>query len=100
MDEITTIGIDLAKNIQVHGVDARSLWWSVKRCAAFRFCASSRLCRGALSAWRRALRRTTGRARLQRWAMRFEDRREDVAGSDQQSRRRVYSRREAREQNR
>jgi hypothetical protein len=71
MNEITTVGLDLAKNVfQVHAVDA----------GGTRFCASSfggRRCwhssadyRGVWWGWRRVRRRITGRASCVRWAMR------------------------------
>jgi hypothetical protein len=73
MNEVTTIGIDLAKNVfQVPMASMRAArWWSAKRCAASRSCGSSGLFRRALSGWRRVRRRTIGRERSQRWAMRF-----------------------------
>jgi hypothetical protein len=72
MSEVTTVGIHLAKNVfQVHGVDAHGVVMvrkAIRRVQLLRF---SKLCRGALSAWRRVRQRTTGRGRLRRWAMKF-----------------------------
>lgn len=73
MDEITTIGIDLAKNVfQVHAVDASGAVVSVRRWVAYRLSASFGLCRPALSAWRRVRRRTIGHGRSPRSGMRFD----------------------------
>ena len=37
MSEITTIGLDLAKNVfQVHGIDETGQWWCASGCAAAR----------------------------------------------------------------
>ncbi len=58
MGEITTVGIDLAKNVfQVHGVDANGRIVVRKAVPERRLCGSSRLCRGASSAWRHVRRR-------------------------------------------
>ena len=70
MDEITTVGLDLAKRVfQVHGADAKGrlvLQKKLRREDVLSFSQSSRL---ALSAWKLAPRRITGPARSVIWAM-------------------------------
>ena len=59
MEKITTIGLDLAKNVfQVHGIDAAGEVVLRRKLAAARSWNSSRLCRRRWSAWRRAAGRT------------------------------------------
>ena len=61
--QITTIGLDIAKNVfQVHGIDAAEKVSSESNFAAARLWRSSRLWRHAWSAWRPVPRRTIGRA--------------------------------------
>ena len=61
--QITTIGLDLAKNVfQVHGVDATSQVVVRGRFGGRRCCHFLPSCLLAWSAWRRAARRITGRA--------------------------------------
>ena len=61
--EITTIGLDLAKNVfQVHGVDATGQVLSASRFDGRSCCHSSPSCRRAWSAWKRAEPRIIGRA--------------------------------------
>ena len=70
MDEITTVGLDLAKRVfQVHGADAKGrpvLQKKLRREEMLSFFASSRL---ASLAWRRVPLRITGPARSESWAM-------------------------------
>ena len=62
MNEITTIGLDLAKHVfQVHGVDAAGATVLRKQFGGRRFWRSSVDCRAVWWGWRRVRRRTTGR---------------------------------------
>lgn len=64
MSQVTTIGLDLAKNIfQAHGADAAGTSCSVGRCGASRCRPVSPRSRHALWLWRPAPSRTTGVAR-------------------------------------
>jgi transposase len=71
MSEVTTIGLDLAKHVfQVHGVDAAGatvLRKQLRRGQVVAFFAALPRCG---LGWRRAPRRTTGRASCERWATR------------------------------
>lgn len=61
--EISTIGLDLAKNVfQVHGIDAGGNVVSEGRCVARSFYPSLRVCHLVLSAWSRAAPRIIGLA--------------------------------------
>ena len=65
--QISTIGIDLAKNVfQVHGVDAAGKVIITRSCGARRCCRCSRSCRPASSAWKPAPHRIIGRASSRR----------------------------------
>jgi len=72
MVEITTIGLDIAKNVfQVHGVGAAgqvAVRRQLYRAEVVRFFGRGR---GALSAWRRAGARIIGLGKLPRWGTRF-----------------------------
>ena len=60
--EITTIGLDIAKNVfQVHGIDAAEKVVVRKQLRRSQYWASSRRCRRAWSAWKPALRPIIGR---------------------------------------
>ena len=70
--QITTIGLDLAKNVfQVHGVDATGRSLFRKRFGGRRCWHYLPSCLLAWSASRRAARRITGRASWSSSAMRF-----------------------------
>ena len=72
MNEITTVGLDLAKHVfQVHGVDAA--WATVlrkqlRRAQVLAFFVD---CRAVWWGWRHVRRRTTGRGSCARWAIRY-----------------------------
>jgi hypothetical protein len=60
--QITTIGLDIAKNVfQVHGIDGPRRSSSESSFAAARLSRSSKLWRRASSAWKPVPRRTIGR---------------------------------------
>ena len=70
--EITTIGLDLAKNFFKFTASTRpARSSSEKHCGAAKFCPSSRNLHLAWSEWRPAVRPITGRARLLISATRF-----------------------------
>ena len=59
--QITTIGLDIAKNVfQVHGIDAAEKVIVRKQLRRGQMLASSRRCRLALWAWKPARRPTIG----------------------------------------
>ena len=61
--QITTIGLDIAKNVfQVHGIDAAEKVIVRKQLRRGQIIAFSKLWRRAWSAWRPVPRRTIGRA--------------------------------------
>ena len=69
--QMTTIGLDIAKNVfQVHGIDAAEKVVVRKQLRRSQVLASKR-CRRALSAWRPALRPITGRVNSRSLATRF-----------------------------
>ena len=60
--QVTTIGLDIAKNVfQVHGIDAAEKVVVRNNFGAARCWSSSRCCRPALSAWKPAPRPIIGR---------------------------------------
>jgi hypothetical protein len=68
--QITTIGLDLAKNVfQVHGVDAAGKAFIRKKLRRAECPGSSRISRPAWSGWRPVRPRTTRPGRSQPWAM-------------------------------
>ena len=72
MNEITTIGLDLAKHVfQVHGVDAEGRRFCASSFGGRRCWRSSVDCRAVWWGWRRVRRRITGRGSCARWAMRY-----------------------------
>ena len=71
MGEVTTIGLDLAKQVfQVHGVDAKGATVLRKQLRRTQVLASSVDYLLVWLAWRRARRRTTGRGSCARLATR------------------------------
>ena len=59
--QITTLGLDIAKNVfQVHGIDASEKVFVRKQLRRSQVLASSKRCRRALSAWRLAPRPIIG----------------------------------------
>jgi hypothetical protein len=67
MKQITTIGLDLAKQVfQVHGADAQAVRSSTESYVEPKCCAFSRSCLRVWSAWRPAAVRIIGRARSRR----------------------------------
>jgi transposase len=71
MNEITTIGLDLAKHVfQVHGIDAQGTAVLRKRLRRGQMLAFFSRLPPVWLAWRRARRRTTRRGSCARLAMR------------------------------
>jgi len=71
MNEITTIGLDLAKHVfQVHGVDASGATVVRKRLRRGEVLVFLPGCRAVWLVWRRARRRITGRGSCRRSATR------------------------------
>ena len=71
MNEITTVGLDLAKNVfQVHGVDAEGTTVLRKQLRRAQCWRSSVNYRAVWWGWRRVRRRITGRGSCVPWAMR------------------------------
>ena len=72
MGEITTVGLDLAKNVfQVHGVDAEGMTVVRKQLRRAQVLVFFSRLRPVWSGWRRAQRRITGRGSCVRSAMRY-----------------------------
>src|SRR5215213_7115288 len=70
MGEITTVGLDLAKNVfQVHGVDAEGATVLRKRFGGRRCWRSSASCRAVWWEWKRVRQRTIGHENCVRSAM-------------------------------
>src|SRR5262245_24787674 len=65
MGEVSTIGLDIAKNLfQIHGVDSEGTVVIRKRLVEGEFSSSLPICRLAALAWKRAQRRISGRAAI------------------------------------
>ena len=61
MNEVITIGVDLAKSVfQIHGVDGSGGVVILASCGDLECCPSSKNSRPAWLAWRRAPQRITG----------------------------------------
>lgn len=66
MNQVSTIGLDLAKNVvQIHGAEPGARRSSINNCVGPTCCAFSKSFRRVWSAWRRAAV-PIGRARLRR----------------------------------